>query len=515
MSDLPAKWVEVPLGALGVWRSGGTPSKTNAAWWRDGTVPWISPKDMKSDILTSSQDKISAKAVTDGAAELLPSGSLLIVTRSGILAHSTPTAITKVEAAINQDIKALVPAEGVDAGFLAAQIRARSGELLAHARKAGTTVESLVLERLQSFPIRLAPERQQVRIADQLSRVRTRVLAATTAFEGLTNTVAKLREVLADRVVRGDLNASGMATRSTGDKVRVRDLLLEPGRTGLSIRGRLEPPGVRALRLSALRRPVVDMQDVRYLPLELERAAPLLLRVGDVLIGRGSGTRAFVGRASLVQRVSEPTIFPDTAYRLRLDPERILPEWFVAVWNAPATRRSFEGRIRTTAGIWKVGWKDLSEVTLVVPTIAEQADALEALRAATGRLDLALAKRDRGMRAIERYENAMLRRAFEGRLVAATDADEDAAFIVARALQALADPRQKPRKSKMRNPREAFRKMVDQWPEAGRSFEELREIVPGRYDDLRDLVFEAIEEGVIRQRFDPERRAMILVRRAA
>lgn len=108
MSDLPAKWVEVPLGALGVWRSGGTPSKSNAVWWRDGTVPWVSPKDMKFDFITDSQDKISAEALEDGAAELIPSGSLLIVTRSGILAHSTPIAITKVEAAINQDIKALI-----------------------------------------------------------------------------------------------------------------------------------------------------------------------------------------------------------------------------------------------------------------------------------------------------------------------------------------------------------------------------------------------------------------------
>jgi type I restriction enzyme S subunit len=514
VSDLPAKWVEVPLGALGVWRSGGTPSKSNATWWRDGTVPWVSPKDMKSDIITDSQDKISVEALADGAAELIPSGSLLMVTRSGILAHSTPIAITTIEVTINQDMKALIPAKGVDARFLAAQIRARSSELLAHARKAGTTVESLVLERLQSFPIRLAPESQQMRIADELSRVRTRVQATRAASEGVTGIVAKLREALADRIVRGDLTATAKLKRSPFDAVRVRDLLLEPGRTGLSIRGRLEPPGFRALRLSALRKPVVDMQDVRYLPLDDNRAAPLLLRTGDVLIGRGSGTRAFVGQASLVRKVSEPTIFPDTAYRLRLDPQRILPEWFVAVWNAPSTRRAFEGRIRTTAGIWKVSWKDLSEVILAVPSLAQQADALEALRAAIGRLDLTLAKRDHGLRAIDRYEQVMHRRAFEGRLVAASDADEEAALIVERAQQRPAPSREKPRKANMLSSRKAFQEIVDQWPEAGWSFEELRGMVPGRYDELRDLVFEAIEEGLVRQRYDAERSVMILVRRA-
>ena len=125
MNDLPEKWVEVSLGILGSWRSGGTPSKANLAWWRGGTIPWVSPKDMKVDVIVDSQDKITLKAIADNEAELMPLGSLLIVTRSGILAHSTPAAINKVEAAINQDIKALIPVSGVDAGFLASQIRAR------------------------------------------------------------------------------------------------------------------------------------------------------------------------------------------------------------------------------------------------------------------------------------------------------------------------------------------------------------------------------------------------------
>ena len=51
MNGLPPKWVEVPLGTLGDWRGGTTPRKSNAAYWRDGTLPWVSPKDMKSDVI--------------------------------------------------------------------------------------------------------------------------------------------------------------------------------------------------------------------------------------------------------------------------------------------------------------------------------------------------------------------------------------------------------------------------------------------------------------------------------
>ena len=404
MNGLPPKWVEVPLGTLGDWRGGTTPRKSNAAYWRDGTLPWVSPKDMKSDVIYDFEDRITERAVADGAAALLPAGSLLVVMRSGILAHSAPVAVTAVEVAINQDIKALIPPEGVDARFLADQLRARAPELLAHAVKAGTTVESLVFDRLKTFSMRLAPAGEQRRISDRLAGMRSKIVAAQYQANRLTEAVADIKDALADCLAEGQLATVGGRRRGFAASHRLGDLLIEPGRTGLSIKGQLEPPGVRALRLSALRGPIVDMDDVRYLPIDEERTRHLALRSGDILISRGSGTRAFVARASLVRKSTEHTIFPDTSFRVRLDPNRVLPEWFVILWNSSTTRRGFEFRIRTTAGIWKVGWRDLREIELRIPNLDEQSDAVEAYRAANARLDLALAKRDRAARLLRRFE---------------------------------------------------------------------------------------------------------------
>jgi type I restriction enzyme S subunit len=51
------------LRDLGDWSGGNTPSKANAAYWTDGTVPWVSPKDMKVDEITSSEDRVSKVAL--------------------------------------------------------------------------------------------------------------------------------------------------------------------------------------------------------------------------------------------------------------------------------------------------------------------------------------------------------------------------------------------------------------------------------------------------------------------
>src|SRR4051812_8238527 len=91
---LPDGWAWIPLGDVGTWMGGGTPSKANAAFWSNGTVPWVSPKDMKVAVIGETEDKITADAVECSSAKYVPEGSVLMVMRSGILRHSFPVAVT-------------------------------------------------------------------------------------------------------------------------------------------------------------------------------------------------------------------------------------------------------------------------------------------------------------------------------------------------------------------------------------------------------------------------------------
>jgi len=97
----------VPLREAGNWCSGGTPSKNNREYW-GGDFPWISPKDMKSDVIEGTIDGLTEAALTDRVIRI-PQDSILIVVRGMILAHSFPIALTGCEATFNQDMRALVP----------------------------------------------------------------------------------------------------------------------------------------------------------------------------------------------------------------------------------------------------------------------------------------------------------------------------------------------------------------------------------------------------------------------
>src|SRR5947207_3933723 len=99
-----ALWRRAKIGELCQIRGGGTPSKAVKRYWQ-GDIPWVSPKDMKSDVVSDSIDHISREAIEGSAASLIPKGSVLIVVRSGILARIVPLAITGADVSINQDLK--------------------------------------------------------------------------------------------------------------------------------------------------------------------------------------------------------------------------------------------------------------------------------------------------------------------------------------------------------------------------------------------------------------------------
>lgn len=190
----PAAWKRVPIGELGVFEGGGTPSKSESAYW-NGAIPWVSPKDMKAFEIEDTQDHISAAGVEHSAARVLPAGAVLIVFRSGILAHSLPVAVAKRPLAINQDLKALLPREGIDPYFVAYGLMARSHALLSRCVKKGATVHSLEPERFLKERLPIPYPNEPARSLEIQRRIVARI-------EALLAEVKEARALAA--AIRGD-----------------------------------------------------------------------------------------------------------------------------------------------------------------------------------------------------------------------------------------------------------------------------------------------------------------------
>ncbi len=131
---------------------GDTPSKKNEAYWK-GTVPWVSPKDMKSWRISDSQDHVSEAAIKEEKLKVLPVGAVLLVVRGMALANNLPMAITDNHVTISQDIKALIPREGILSDYLGYIFRARKQTLLQSVGVTGHGTHKLASEILNSVAI--------------------------------------------------------------------------------------------------------------------------------------------------------------------------------------------------------------------------------------------------------------------------------------------------------------------------------------------------------------------------
>ncbi|MBE9194783.1 restriction endonuclease subunit S [Synechocystis sp. LEGE 06083] len=202
----PANWdIEQtePLGKLVNIQSGGTPSKKNPDYW-DGDIPWVSAKDMKRDIIYDSIDHITDLAIQETNVKYVEAGSILIVVRGMILAHTIPIALAGTRLTINQDMKALTPnCNKINSTYLHATLKALSKFILSQVGTAGHGTRKFDTEYLLKLPI-FIPSQESLKKFDAVSLELQKILSGITqARDKLEN----LFQILLYRAFSGDLTA--------------------------------------------------------------------------------------------------------------------------------------------------------------------------------------------------------------------------------------------------------------------------------------------------------------------
>ncbi|MCP3425306.1 restriction endonuclease subunit S [Rothia sp. AR01] len=166
----------VALRDVGHWYGGGTPSKSKSEYWTDGSIPWISPKDMAVSTIVDTEDHITEEAIAGSATKLVPTHAIAIVARSSILNHTLPVAYLSRSATLNQDMKAVTAASGIRARYLFHAIRGYRSDILRRVRRAGGSVASLDSRKLWDYKLPVPKLDAQERVIELLDH-----------FESLTN----------------------------------------------------------------------------------------------------------------------------------------------------------------------------------------------------------------------------------------------------------------------------------------------------------------------------------------
>lgn len=402
-AETPEGWAivrlaDVILGNVG----GGTPSKAEPSFW-GGNIPWASVKDVgKSKYVSDTQDRITELGLAKSAANLVPAGNIILVTRMGLGQLS----INTIDLAINQDLRAIFLSEHVDIDYCYNYF------LTCEMEGTGMTVKGIKLDDLLGLPFPLPPLAEQRRIVakvdelmalcDALERRSADALAAHQVL------VATLLATLVNSADALDLAANWARLESHFDTLFTTEASIDTLKQtilDLAVRGKVveqdaanwpvEPLGKYVkdaaagwspkcietprsgdnwgvLKVSAVTWGRFQPDENKELPPSLEPRPEIEVVPGDFLISRAN-TAELVAR-SVVVPLNTPSklMMSDKIIRFRFN-DKIDPEYVNLVHASPFAR-AYYGRVAggTSSSMKNVSQALIRALEIPIPPLAEQ-----------------------------------------------------------------------------------------------------------------------------------------------
>ena len=352
----------------------------------------------------------------------------------------------------------------------------------------GATRDGINTEQLLRMPVLVPPVNEQGRIVAKLDAIFDQTRAAKVRLERLPALLKKLKRSILAAAFRGDLTKDWRAAHPDVepadvllDGVRKRrcegwgdqrkaihindevqglfelpstwrwqrfDQLATSLRGGTSTRAENTESPWPILRSSAVRHGEIDFDDVRYLPSVEPETDADLVRKGDLLFTRLSGTLEYVGNCAIVREPpARPTYYPDRIFRAQVD-DAVSAEFVELAFSVRLLRGALENSAKSTAGHQRISLSDLREFILPIPPRDEQKEISRLTNAALREIAGIRLHIEQAQGLSTRCEQAGLAKAFRGELVPQDPTEEPASVLLDRIRAARAAKPEQPQRGR-------------------------------------------------------------------
>ena len=167
--EIPEGWEWARLSSIASFGGGKTPPTNDRSNFTKGGVLWVTSKDMKQDHISGTIITLSDKGAS--GLTIYPKCSLIMVTRSGILRRLLPVAILDKPATVNQDQKVIVPDNDSFSEWLLRYFQASDLRIRSKYGKDGTTVESVIFDKVKEILVPIPSLAEQRRVVAHLEEL--------------------------------------------------------------------------------------------------------------------------------------------------------------------------------------------------------------------------------------------------------------------------------------------------------------------------------------------------------
>ena len=401
--DIPDSWEWIRLSDIASFGGGKTPSMNVKSYWDNGRNLWVTSKDMKRYRINDSIMKISDEALS--IMNQYEPGTILIVTRSGILRHSLPVAILDKKATVNQDLKTISLFLKELNPYIFLTIKANESFILKEYHKDGTTVDSINFEKFSNILLPLPPVREQLHICSVVEGLFRLIDDLEASKQNLQDVIKQTKSKVLDLAIHGKLvpqdptdePASELLKRINPDAKPCDTSHYEnlPKSWGVatidqvcSVIGGLwtgkKPPFIKVgvIRNTNFSKDFkLDLSNVAYLEVEVRQFEKRRLQYGDLILEKSGGSdKQPVGRVVLYDKNDGEFSYSNFTSVLRINMQSVIsPQYlYLALLNAylMGSTRTMQ---KQTTGIHNLMMEKYLTLDIAIPPRKEQNRIVESV----------------------------------------------------------------------------------------------------------------------------------------
>lgn len=322
----------------------------------------------------------------------------------------------------------------------------------------GTTRLKLPQGPMVTIPLRIAPSNEQRRIVAAIEEHFTRLDSAVAALRRVRANLKRYRASVLKAACEGRLvpteadlaraerreyePASALLERVTG-KASPNGTDLREGWAwatvqrastrvdyGTSARTSVDAEGVPVLRMGNIVDGRLSLDALKFLPANHDDLPATFLEPGDILFNR-TNSPELVGKAAVYGGVPKLCSFASYLIRVRLN-EACVPEYLNAYINSAMGRAWVKTVVSQQVGQANVNGTKLKALPIMLPPLAEQQRIVAEVERRLSVVDEVEVAVEQQLRRAERLRQAILKRAFAGKLVPQDPNDEPASVLLER-----------------------------------------------------------------------------------
>ncbi len=315
----------------------------------------------------------------------------------------------------------------------------------------GTTRQRIAGGRVKQLEIPVPPLPEQQRIVEKIDSLSTKSKRVRDQLYHVPRLVEKYKQSILAEAFRGDLTADWRGTNAcnTRPEWNRRQLVntcdpLRPITYGVIKLGSETPNGVPCLRTSNVRWLRVDTDGMKRISPKLSSEyARTILRGGEVLVNvRGTLGGVAVATPSMKgwNTSREVAVVPvDTT---------IVEPYYVAYWIGADASQQWLNRVVKGVAYTGINLEDLRQLPIDYPSLDEQKEIICRIETAFASINHLALEATNARKLIDHLNQAVLAKAFQGKLVPQDPSDEPASALLERIRAERASASEKSRRRK-------------------------------------------------------------------